>query len=256
MNPRVVFERMFGRPASTADRMARMRGNRSILDSVKKDVATLEQGLGARDRVRLDEYLEHVREVEQRIQRAEQQVTTDVTVPEAPIGIPPSFEEHAGVMFDLMAVAYEADLTRVFTFMLNREASQLVFPSLGINEPWHHVSHHGNDPIKLAQLVKLNTWQIGLFGKFLARLRSTPDGDGTLLDHSTILWGSGMSDSNAHSPLDVPYLMVGKGAHRFNGNGHMAAPKGTQLANVMLDVAQKFGAEIDHLGLSTGRFEL
>ena len=256
MNPRVVFERMFGRPGSTADRVARMRGNRSILDSVKRDVATLEQGLGARDRVRLDEYLEHVREIEQRIQRAEQQVTTEVTVPDAPVGIPATFEEHAGVMFDLMAVAYEADLTRVFTFMLNREASQLVFPNLDINEPWHHVSHHGNDPAKLAQLVKLNTWQISLFGKFLERLRSTPDGDGSLLDHSAILWGSGMSDSNAHSPLDVPYLMVGGGGGRFKGNRHLAAPNGTQLSNVMLDVAQKFGAEIDHLGVSTGRFEL
>jgi uncharacterized protein DUF1552 len=256
INPRVVFERMFGRPGSTADRLARMRGNRSILDSVRQDVATLERGLGTRDRARLDEYLEHVREVESRIERAEHQVTSELTVPEAPVGIPPTWEEHATVMFDLMAIAYEADITRVFTFMLNREASQLVFPNLDFNEPWHHVSHHGNDPEKLALLVKLNTWQISLFGKFLERLRSTPDGDGNLLDHSVILWGSGMSDSNAHSPLDVPFLMVGKGAGLFKGNRHHAAPKGTQLANLMLDVAQKYGADIDHLGLSTGRFDL
>jgi hypothetical protein len=255
-NPRVVFERMFGRPGSQADRVARMRGNRSILDSVKQDIAGLEQGLGVRDRVRLDEYLDHVREIEQRIQRAEHQVTSELTVPDAPIGIPPSFEEHAGVMFDLMAIAYEADLTRVFTFMLNREASQLVFPNLDINEPWHHVSHHGNDPVKLAQLVKLNTWQITLFGKFLDRLRSTPDGDGTLLDHSLILWGSGMSDSNAHSPLDVPYLMAGGGGGQFKGDRHLAAAKGTQLANVMLTVAQRFGVQIDRFGVSTGAFEL
>jgi uncharacterized protein DUF1552 len=255
-NPRVVFERMFGRPGSTADRVARMRANRSILDSVRGDVASLERGLGARDRVRLDEYLEHVREIEGRIQRAEHQVTSEVTVPNAPIGIPESWEEHATVLFDLMAVAFEADITRVFTYMLNREASQLVFPNLDFNEPWHHVSHHGNDPVKLALLVKLNTFQIGLFSKFLARLRSTPDGDGSLLDHSALVWGSGMSDSNAHSPLDVPYLMVGKAAGRFTGRGHMVAPKGTQLSNIMLDVAQKYGAEIDHLGLSTGRFEL
>ena len=119
-------------------------------------------------------------------------------------------------MFDLMALAFEADLTRVFTFMLNREASQLVFPDLGFNEPWHHVSHHGNEPEKLALLVKLNTWQIELFGKFLKRLQSTPDGDGNLLDHSALLWGSGMSDSNTHSPLDVPYLMVGQGRRRVH----------------------------------------
>jgi hypothetical protein len=160
------------------------------------------------------------------------------------------------VLFELMAVAYEADLTRVFTFMMNREASQVVFPNLGINEPWHHISHHGNDPEKLASLVKINTWQVSLFAKFLERLRSTPDGDGSLLDHSMILWGSGMSDSNSHSPLDVPLLMVGKGAGRMKGDRHIAAPKGTQLANAMLDVAQKFGVEIDRLGVSTGRMEI
>ena len=255
-NPRVVFERMFGRPGSTEERVTRMRQNRSILDSVTGDVAALERGLGARDRVRLDQYLEHVREIEERIERAERRATTEITIPVAPVGIPDTWEEHATVMFDLMALAYEADMTRVFSFMLNREASQLVFPNLGFNEPWHHVSHHGNEPEKLALLVKLNTWQIEVFGKFLDRLRFTPDGDGTLLDHSVILWGSGMSDSNSHSPLDVPYLMVGKGAGLFAGNRHLAAPKGTQLADVMLTVAQKFGADIDRFGVSTGAFEL
>jgi hypothetical protein len=254
-NPRVVFERLFGRPGSAEQRATRMRQNRSILDSVKADVASLERGLGARDRVRLDEYLGHVREIEGRIERAERQAATAVA-PAAPVGIPDSWDEHAGVMFDLMALAFEADLTRVFSFMLNREASQLVFPNLGFNEPWHHVSHHGNEPEKLALLVKLNTWQIEVFGKFLDRLKATPDGEGNLLEHSVILWGSGMSDSNTHSPLDVPYLMVGKGAGLFAGNRHLAAPKGTQLANVMLTVAQKFGAEIDRFGVSTGAFEL
>ena len=255
-NPRVVFERMFGRPGSTAERVTRMRQNRSILDSVTGDVAQLERGLGARDRVRLDQYLDHVREIEGRIQRAEKQATTEVNVPVAPVGVPDSWEEHATVMFDLMALAYEADLARVFTFMLNREASQLVFPNLGFNEPWHHVSHHGNEAEKLALLVKLNTYQISIFGKFLERLRNTPDGDGTLLDHSAILWGSGMSDSNTHSPLDVPYLMVGKAAGAFKGNRHIVSPKGTQLANVMLTVAQRYGAEIDKFGVSTGALEL
>ena len=254
--PRVVFERLFGRPGSADERLTRMRQNRSILDSVKGEVQTLEHGLGARDRVRLDEYLEHVREIEGRIERAERKAATSLVAPPAPIGIPDSWEEHAGVMFDLMALAFEADLTRVFSFMLNREASQLVFPSLGFNEPWHHVSHHGNEPEKLALLVKLNTWQIEVFGKFLSRLRETPDGDGNLLDHSVVLWGSGMSDSNTHSPLDVPYLKVGNGAGAFHGNRHHAAPKGTQLANVMLTVAQKYGAEIDRFGVSTGAFEL
>ena len=255
-NPRVVFERMFGRPGSTDERIRRMRQNRSILDSVRGDVADLERGLGARDRVRLDQYLDHVREIEARIQRAERRAQTELTVPLAPVGIPDTWAEHAGVMFELMALAYEADLTRVFSFMLNREASQLVFPELGFNEPWHHVSHHGNQPEKLELLTKLNTWQISVFGKFLERLQATPDGDGSLLEHSVILWGSGMSDSDRHSPLDVPYLMVGKGGGRFAGNRHIAAPKGTPLANVMLTVAQKFGAPIETFGVSTGTFDL
>jgi hypothetical protein len=256
INPRVVFERMFGRPGTPEDRLARMQADQSILDSVRQDVASLQRGLGARDRGRLNEYLDHVREIEARIQRAEHQATTEIKVPEAPVGVPASFEEHVGVMFELMAVAYEADLTRVFTFMMNREASQVVFPNLGINEPWHHTSHHGNEPEKLAALVKINTWQIELFGRFLDRLRSTPDGDGSLLDHSLILWGSGMSDSNTHSALDVPLLLAGKGNGMMKGDRHLVAPKGTQLANAMLDLAQKWGAEIDRFGVSTGRMEL
>jgi hypothetical protein len=255
-NPRVVFERLFGRPGTPEERLRRMRQNRSILDSVQGDVTTLESGLGTRDKARLEEYLAHVREIEGRIQRAERQAETRPDAPNAPIGVPETWEEHATVMFDLMALAWEADLTRVFSFMLNREASQLVFPNLGFNEPWHHVSHHGNEAEKLALLVKLNTWQVEVFGRFLDRLRTTPDGDGTLLDHSVLLWGSGMSDSNSHSALDVPYLMVGAGAGLFKGNRHIAAPRGTPLANAMLSVGQKFGAEIDRFGVSTGALDL
>jgi len=255
-NPRVVFERLFGRPGTAAERVARMKGDQSILDSVRGDVASLHRDLGARDRVRLGEYLDHVREIEQRIERAERQATSNITIPEAPVGIPPAFEDHVQLMFELMAVAYETDLTRVFSFMMNREASQLVFPNIGINEPWHHISHHGNDSEKLAALVKINTWQIGLFGKFLERLKNTPDGDGSLLDHSVILWGSGMSDSNSHSAVDVPLLLAGKAAGRLTGDRHIAAPRATPLANAMLDIAQKYGAQIDRLGVSTGRLDL
>jgi hypothetical protein len=256
INPRVIFERMFGRPGTPEDRLARMKADQSILDSVREDVQSLERGLGARDRGRLTEYLDHVREIEQRIQRAEKQATEDLTVPDAPVGVPASFEEHVGVLFELMAVAYEADVSRVFTFMMNREASQVVFPNLGINEPWHHISHHGNEAEKLAALVKINTWQIELFGKFLDRLQSTPDGDGSLLDHSLILWGSGMSDSNTHSPIDVPLLLAGKAGGKIKGDRHIAAKKGDQLANAMLDIAQKYGAEIDTFGVSNGRVDL
>jgi hypothetical protein len=256
INPRVIFERMFGRPGTPEDRLARMRADQSILDSVRQDVAALQRNVGARDRGRLNDYLDHVREIEARIQRAERQASEELTVPEAPVGVPASFEEHVTVLFELMAVAYEADLTRVFTFMMNREASQVVFPNLGINEPWHHISHHGNEAEKLAGLVRINTWQIELFGRFLDRLKSTPDGDGSLLDHSLILWGSGMSDSNTHSALDVPLLLAGHASGRMKGDRHIVAPKDTQLANAMLDLAQKFGAEIDRFGVSTGRLTL
>ena len=160
-------------------------------------------------------------------------------------------------MFELMALAWEADLTRVFSFMLNREASQLVFPNLGFNEPWHHVSHHGNEAEKLALLVKLNTWQIDVFGRFIDRLRKTPDGDGTLLDHSTILWGSGMSDSNSHSRAR---RAVPDGRQRCAACSRAIATwrrrEGPPLSNVMLGVGQKFGAEIDRFGVSTGAFDL
>jgi hypothetical protein len=255
-NPRVVFERMFGRPGSVDERVRRMQQNRSILDSVTGDVAALERGLGARDRVRLDQYLDSVREIEARIQRAEKQATTQATMPVAPIGVPDSWEEHATLLFDMMVLAFAADMTRVFSFMLNREASQLQFPHLGFNEPWHHVSHHGNQPEKLALLVTLNTWQVELFGRFLDKLKATPDGVGTLFDHSCLLWGSGMSESNAHSPLDVPCLIVGKAAGAFKGRGHVVAPKGTQLANVWLTVGQRYGLDIDKFGVSTGAFAL
>ena len=256
INPRVVFERMFGRPGSTEERVNRMQQNRSILDSVTGDVAALEKNLGARDRVRLDQYLEHVREIETRLQRAEKQATTQVTMPTAPIGVPDSWEDHAMMLFDLMAVAFEADITRVFTFMVNREASQLVFPNLAFNEPWHHVSHHGNEPEKLAMLIRLNTWQVELFSRFLDKLKATPDGEGSLLDHSCLLWGSGMSDSNAHSPLDVPYLMVGKAAGAFQARGHIASANGTQLADIMLTVAQRYGVETNTFGVSSKPFAL
>ena len=256
LNPRVVFERMFGRPGTAAQRLERQQEDRSILDSVRSDVADLQRGLGIRDRGRLNDYVENVRELEQRIQKAERRANTDVALPDAPIGVPESFDEHVGLLFDLLAVAYEADLTRVFSFMLNREASMKIYPDLGITEPHHHVSHHGNDPEKIANLVKLNTYHVSLFAKFLTKLQSTPDGDGSLLDHSTIIYGSGMSESNSHSPLDLPLLVAGGGCGLIKGNRHLKAPKDTQLANVMLDLANKFGVEIDRFGVSTGHFEL
>jgi hypothetical protein len=257
INPRVTFERMFGRAGSSTQRLERMKTDRSILDSVKNDVKDLENGLGPRDRVRLSDYLDNVREIEQRIQRAEKQATTDVPVPNAPIGVPESFEEHVALQFDLLALAYEANITKVFTFMMSRDASQRVYPNIGVNEPHHSMSHHGNNPEKLSNLVKLNTYHMSLFAKFLEKLKATPDGDGSLLDHSLILYGSGMSESDTHSRLNVPAAILGGGAGLVKGNRHIQAPKETPLANLMLDFANKFGCEIDKFGtLSTGRLEI
>jgi hypothetical protein len=256
INPRVVFERMFGRPGTAAQRLARMRTDRSILDSLREDVAELEGRLGARDRSRLNDYLENVREIEQRIQRAEKQASTDVRVPDAPMGVPESFEEHVTLQFDLLALAYAADITRVFSFMMSRDATQRVYPNLGITEPHHSMSHHGNDPEKIANLVKLNTYHVSLLGKFLEKLRAMPDGDGSVLDHSLILFGSGMSESNVHSRLDIPTLLAGGLAGQIRGNRHMKAPKETPFSNLLLEIANKFGVGIDKFGISTGRFEV
>jgi hypothetical protein len=255
INPRVVFERLFGRPGTAEQRLARIQEQRSILDSVREDVSDINKKLGPKDQVRLNEYLDNVREVEARIQKAERQGTTDTTVPDAPIGIPDAFDEHATLMYDLLALAYEANITRVFTYMKSRDASQRVYPNIGVNEPHHAMSHHGNNPDKVAGLVKLNTYHVTLFSKFLKKLANTPDGDGSLLDHSLILYGSGMSESDIHSRLDVPTLLVG-GAGQFKGNRHVRVAKETPLSNLMVTLANKFDVDIDKFGISTGRVDI
>jgi len=253
INPRVVFERMFGRPGTKSQRLDRMQENRSILDSVREDAADLEKKLGTRDRGRLNDYLDNLREIEQRIQRAEKQTTTSVNLPDAPIGIPESFHEHATLMYDLMAVAYESNVTRVVSYMKSRDASQRVYPNIGVMEPHHAMSHHGNNPDKLAGLVKLNAYHTTLFAKFLERLKNTPDGDGSLLDHTLILYGSGMSESDTHSRLNLPTLLVGGAAGQMKGNRHIQAAKETPVANLMVSLANKFDCGLEKFGtLSTG----
>jgi hypothetical protein len=256
INPRVVFERMFGRPGTRAQRLQRMQEDRSILDSVRDDVSDLQKRLGSKDRARLSEYLDHVREIEERIQRAEKQSSTRVEAPDAPIGIPDSFDEHALLMYELAAVAYEANITRVVTYMKSRDASQRVYPNIGVTEPHHAMSHHGNNPEKLAGLVKVNTYHVTLFSKFIQKLQSTPDGDGSLLDHSLILYGSGMSESDNHSRLNVPTLLVGGAAGQMRGNCHIQVAKETPLANLMVSLANKFDCDIDKFGISNGHVEL
>jgi len=256
INPRTLFDRMFGGGNTREERLARMRTDRSVLDLVKADLADLSIDLGQTDKARLDEYLGHVREVERRIQRTEQQADTQLTVPGAPIGVPEAFEEHVAVLFDLLALAYEADLSRVFTFMMAREVSQRTYPQIGVTEPHHSISHHGNKPDKIAGHARINVYHMQLFAKFLQRLRSTSDGDGTLLDHSLIVYGSGMSNGNGHTPSPLPLAVVGQGAGLVKGDRHIAAKELTPMANVLLDIGVKFGADVDTFGISTGRLEL
>jgi len=250
INPRNLFERLFGRPGTAAQRLERMRLGSSILDSVQGDLARLQRDVGPADRSRLGDYLDHVRETEQQIARAETKAGGDIHVPDAPVGIPDSFAKHVELQFELIALAYEADLTRVFTFMLSRDVTQRTYPEIGITEPHHALSHHQGNVDHQKQLVKLNTYHISLFEKFIARLRSTPDGNGTLLDNSMVLWGSGMSESNNHERTDLPTLLVGG----FGGRGslHVEAARETPIANMMLSLGQHFGVEMDSFGISTG----
>jgi hypothetical protein len=253
INPQVLFERMFGEGDNADERARRMRDDRSVLDFVADDLSDLKRGIGPVDRSRLDEYLQHIREIERRIQLGEQQATTELVAPETPVGIPDSFEEHVGLLFDLLAVAYEADLTRIFTFMIARELSQRTYPNVDVTLPHHVISHHANNPERIADHARVNTYHLRLFAKFVERLRTTPDGDGTLLDHSLLLYGSGMGNGNVHAAYPLPLAMVGG---LVKGNRHIAAPEHSPNANVMLSVAGKFGVELQEFGASTGRVDL
>ena len=254
INPRVVFERMFGRPGTAEQRRQRMKRNKSVLDSIADDASALQRDLGARDRARLTEYLEYIREIERRIQRTEAQNSTSVTTIDAPLGIPEVFEEHVALMFDLLAAAYQADITRVFTFMMSREASQRTYPQVDVDEPHHTISHHGNDPEKMARNARINIFHAQQFGKFVEKLHKTPDGDGSLLDHSLVFYGAGMGNGNAHATDPLPLVAVGGGVG--TGNRHILPAPRTPVGNLWVDIAHKFGAPIDRLGASTGRLEL
>ena len=252
INPRVVFERMFGQGGSPAQRAARVRDERSMLDSVAAEARLLQRNLDARDRQRVRDYLDNLREIERRIQRAESRGKTDVTL-DVPVGVPDSFEEHVGLMYDLMAVAYQADVTRVFTFMLSRELSQRTYANIGVTEQHHSVSHHGNDPQKIAQNVKVNTYHMGLFAKFIETLKATPDGDGSVLDHSLIFYGGGMGNPNGHASDPLPVVGLGGGVGK--GHRHIKLKPQTPIGNLWLAVANHFGDEMNTFGDSNGRVE-
>ena len=253
-NPRVVFERLFGDGGTTQQRVAELRRDRSILDSVSGDLAALERDIGAGDRLRLEQYLDAIRALERRIQLAEAQ-SADTELPELarPVGIPGTYEDHVTLMFDLLALAWQADITRVFTFMLGRELGGRTYPHLGVPDPHHGLSHHRNDPEKLDKLARINTYHVGLFTHFLNNLQSTAEGDGTLLDHSMVLYGGGLGDSNDHAHFNLPELVVGGGTGRLVGGRHLQYPKDTPMNNLLVSMLDKAGLPAENFGDATGR---
>ncbi len=253
-DPRVVFERLFGDGGTPEERRAEMRKNASILDWVMDDMVHLRAKLGMSDRTKVNEYLDTVREVERRIQRAEQQ-TEESPLPdlERPSSVPAEWEDHVKMMFDLQVLALQADLTRVITFQLAREGSTRTYPQIGVPEPHHPVSHHTNDPEKLAKLAKINAYHVSLFGYLLDKLQSTEDGDGSLLDQSTCLLGSGMGNPNVHSHSNLPIVLARGGAGGIKGGYHITYPELTPLANLHLTLLDSLGVHLDRFVDSTGR---
>jgi hypothetical protein len=252
INPRVVFDRLFGDGSNAAERLSRIQRERSILDAVTSQVSHLQRGLGANDRNRVAEYLDNVREIERRIQLAEAKNSQSVKVPTTPIGIPDDHVEHSKMMFDLMALAFQADITRVSSFMMAREVSYRTFPQIGVPDPFHATSHHQDNPEKLEKLTKINTYHVSLIAYFMDKMRSIQDGDGTLLDHSLVLFGSSMSNSNMHNHSPLPVFVAGGACGRMKGGRHIKYPEETPMANLLATTLAKAGINEEHLGDSTG----
>jgi hypothetical protein len=250
----VVFERLFGDGGSNADRLAELRRNASLLDWVTDDIARLQKKLGPGDRTKVNNYLDTVREVERRIQKAEEQ-TADSALPdlERPSGVPASYGDHAKLMFDLQTLALQGDVTRVITFQLARETSTRTYPEIGVPDPHHPLSHHSNDPAKLEKLAKINAYHVSLFAYFLNKLRSTPDGDGNLLDHSLYLYGSGMGNPDVHDHIDLPVIVAGGAAGRMKGARHIRYKEPVPLANVHLSLLDRAGVHLDTFADSNGK---
>jgi hypothetical protein len=255
-HPRVVFERLFGEGGNGAARRAALRDRASLLDSFNTDIAKLKGRLGSPDRVRLDQYLDSVRQIEREIERAEKAVADNKTPDmDRPIGVPAAFADHAKLMFDLQVLAFQANITRVVTFQLTREESNRTYPEIGVADPHHPTSHHGGDPEKLAKLAKINTFHMTLFSDFLQKLKATPDGDGSLLDHTVYVYGSGMGNSSLHDHEKLPMLVAGGAATGLKGNRHIRYEKGMDLANLHLTLLDRVGVHLDAFGDSTGEIQ-
>jgi hypothetical protein len=257
-NPRAVFERMFGDADSTdrRARLARIQDDHSVLDAVTKELARLQRTIGAPDQRKLTEYLDAVRDLERRIQKAEEQSDQELPIVEQPQGIPGDFEEYAKLQFDLMALAYQTDLTRVATVLMAREQSTRTYPEIGVPEGHHPVSHHQNRPEMLEKLAKINMYHLTLFAHLLEKLRSTPDGDGTLLDHVMILYGAGMSNPDAHIHYNLPLVLVGGGAGQLKGGRHLRFADRTPMANLHRTVLGKMGIPVERFADSNGQVDL
>ena len=257
-NPRVVLERLLGDAggADPAARRARLEQDRSLLDAVTGKIARLRRDLGPRDRNKLSEYLDAVRDVERRIRRAETQVDRPLPEMATPPGIPATFDEHAKLMFDLQVLAYQADLTRVVTFMVSREFSSRTYPEIGVPEAHHPTSHHRNDPAKIAKLARINAYHTSLLAYYLDRLQATPDGDGgSLLDQMTLLYGGGLSDGHRHSSENLPVLVVGGAGGRLRGGRHVRCPESTPMSNLHLTLMDTLGLAVERFGNSTGALD-
>jgi len=253
INPRKAFERMFGQGGSQADRTLRNQQDRSILDEITAEAKDLNRSLGQRDRATLSDYMDSVREIERRIQRAGfQQTDAELALPAEPVGIPYNFEEHINLMYDLLVVGYQANVTRVFTYMVAREESNKTYPQVGVHDGHHATSHHQNRPEKIEKLVKIQNYHVGLFARFLDKLKNTPDGDGSVLDHSVILFGSNMSNSNLHNHFPLPNLVAGGACGKLQGGRHLRYPDHTPMANLLLSLLDKGGIPQDMIGDSTG----
>ncbi len=255
-NPRALFERLFGDSDTTdaAARLARIRKNRSLLDSVNDEVTSLRRKLGAGDRSKLTEYLEAVRDVERRIQKAEEQADRELPLVDRPTGaIPESYAEHCKLMMDLQVLAYQTDMTRVITFMMSKEISNRTYPEVGVRDPHHPLSHHSYKKESLKKLAKINVFHLELLSYYLEKLKSTPDGDGSLLDNMMLLYGSGMGDSHLHAPKDLPILLAGGAAGKIKGGRHIRCPEGTPLSNLYLTMLNKLGVPAETIGDSTGQ---
>jgi hypothetical protein len=255
-HPRVVFERLFGEGGSAAERRSALRNRESLLDSFTGSIAKIKGRVGAPDRVRLEQYLESVRQVEREIERAEQAVAENKTPDlDRPVGVPAAFADHAKLMFDLQILAFQADITRVVAFQLTREQSNRTYPEIGVPDPHHPTSHHGNDPEKVEKISKINRFHVSLFSEFLQRMKATPDGDGSLLDHSVYLYGSGMGNPSLHDHENLPILVAGGAATGLKGGRHIRYEKGTNLANLHLTLLDRVGIHMDSFMDSTGKVE-